>query len=69
MSYKITPYALKSNSTPKVVIVIHRGEGEHVEGEDMMDCECHPLVLSFEQINAHTIPELQELLDQHYRVH
>lgn len=69
MSEKISPYTLKTNTRPHVVIVIHRGEGEHTEGEDMMDCECHPLVLSFAQINAHTIPELQTLLDQHYRVH
>jgi hypothetical protein len=69
MTHKISPYTLKTSTHPSVVIVIHRGEGEHVDGEDMKDCECHPLVLSFAQINAHTIPELQELLDQHYRVH
>jgi hypothetical protein len=69
MSHKITPYTLKTSTRLGVVIVIHRGEGEHLEGENMMDCECHPLVLTFEQIIAYTIPELATLLDQHYRVH
>ena len=69
MSHRVTPYILKTNTRPNVLIVVHRGGGKHSDGEDIRDCECHPLVLSFEQIIAYTIPQLAELLDQHYRVH
>lgn len=46
--------------------VIHRHDMEHT---DDLDCECYPLVLTQTQIRAHTNTSLQEILDQHYRVH
>lgn len=46
--------------------VLHRGELDHSEE---VECVCCPLVLSRQQIKAHSTYTLQEILDQHYRVH
>lgn len=51
---------------PEGIYAIHRHEGDHFSGDD---CWCFPLCLSYYQITELSLDELQDMLDEHYRIH
>lgn len=48
------------------VCLLHRHDGEHIEDPA---CWCSPMMITAVQLRCHTIPELQNVLDQFYAVH
>lgn len=51
------------------VYTVHREVAgiEHTCGADALNCDCLPLVMSFQQIHAHRMADLQATIDQHFR--
>lgn len=55
---------LHEDDEPDAVYLVHRGDFDHV---DDPDCCCAPLLLSEDQLRAHTLAELIQLIQSFLR--